>query len=257
MKKGITKKRMSKKRSLRKKTRRRNKPKYRGGSIKDDTIFSRITKLNHKVYGDIYTFGDNDGISSHIKNGEIWEENLSQIMAKYYVAGTDILDIGANIGLNSLRADQINKITGTCHLFEPQSDVFLLLNLNTQSLNRKLYNMALSDNYSIISYAQDTNNIGATRIKNNNTTNDKISVLSCNLDSLKFDNKISLIKMDIEENEIKVLNGALSTIKQHMPTIIIESFKENYLSVEKILLDLGYTMAEKLSEDNYVFIPKA
>jgi len=246
----------TKKRTLRKKSTRRNKRKYRGGSLKDDTIFSRITKLNHKVYGDIYTFGDNDLISSHIKNGEIWEETLSQTMAKYYVPGTDILDIGANIGLNSLRADQINKITGTCHLFEPQSDVFLLLNLNTQSLNRKLYNMALSDNYSIISYTQDTNNIGATIVKNNNSTNDKISVLSCNLDSLKFDNKISLIKMDIEENEIKVLNGALSTIKQNMPTIIIESFDAHYPNVEKILLDLGYTMAEKLSLDNYVFTPK-
>jgi len=177
-------------------------------------------------------------------------------MAKYYVPGTDMLDIGANIGLNSLRMDQINKITGTCHLFEPQSDVFLLLNLNTQSINRKLYNLALSDDFGIISYSQNTDNVGATRIKNNNSTNDKISVLSCNLDSLKFDNKISLIKMDIEENEIKVLNGALSTIKQNMPNIIIEAFTENYPSVEKILLDLGYAMVEKLSEDNYVFIPK-
>ena len=242
-------------RSTKKRSLRRRKI-IKGGSVKDDSIFSRITKINHKVYGDIYTFGDKDSISSTIQNGEVWEEALCQTMAKYYIPGTDMLDIGANIGLNSLRTDQINKITGTCHLFEPQSDVFLLLNLNTQSLNRKLYNMALSDNYSIISYVQAINNIGATKVKNTNSTNDKISVLACNLDSLKFDNKISLIKMDIEENEIKVLNGALSTIKQNMPNIIIESFDTNYPSVEKILLDLGYVMVEKLSEHNYVFTPK-
>jgi FkbM family methyltransferase len=167
-----------------------------------------------------------------------------------------MLDIGANIGLNSLRSDQINKITGVCHLFEPQSDVFLLLNLNTQSLNRKLYNMAISDNYNIISYIQDTINIGATTIQNTNSQNDKILVLSCNLDSLKFDNKISLIKIDVEKNEIKVLNGALSTLKQHMPNIIIEAFPENYSSVEKILLDLGYIMKEQFALSNYLFIPK-
>ena len=62
--------------------------------------------------------------------------------------------------------------------------------------------------------------------------------------------------MDVEDNEIKVLNGGLSTIKQHMPNIIIESFNENYPTVEKILLDLSYTMVEKLSADNYIFIPK-
>ena len=242
--------------SLRNKTRRRNKYKYRGGTIKDDTIFTRITKLNHKIYGNIYTFGDNDGISSHIKNGGIWEEKLSQTIAKYYLPGTDMLDIGANIGLNSLRADQINKITGTCHLFEPQSDVFLLLNLNTQSLNRKLYNMALSDSYSILTYTQDINNIGSTTLKDNNMTNNNISVLSCNLDSLKFDNKISLIKIDIEDNEIKLLNGGLSTIKQHMPTIIVESGPENYQTVEKILLDLGYIMLEKIATHDYLFTKK-
>jgi len=251
--------RSTRKRSLRRKLK-------KGGAVNDDTIFSRIKKLNHAVYGDIYTFGDKDVISSAIKDGEIWEESLSQTMAKYYVPGTDMLDIGANIGLNSIRTDQINKITGTCHLFEPQSDVFLLLNLNTQSLNRKLYNMALSDNYGVISYTQHLENIGGTRVKNSNSTNensinnistnDKISVLACNLDALKFDNKISLIKMDVEENEIKVLNGALSTIKKHMPNIIIESFNTNYPSVEKFLVDLGYTMVEKLAEDNYIFVQK-
>jgi hypothetical protein len=60
----------------------------------------------------------------------------------------------------------------------------------------------------------------------------------------------------VEENEIKVLNGALSTIKKHMPNIIIESFKGNYPTVEKILVDLGYTMVKELSESNFIFTPK-
>jgi len=249
--------------STRKRSLRRRKS-SKGGSVKDDTIFSRITKLNHAIYGDIYTFGDKDLISSSIKDGTVWEESLSKTMAKYYIPGTDMLDIGANIGLNSLRTDQINKITGICHLFEPQSDVFLLLNLNTQSLNRKLYNMALSDNYGVISYSQNLDNIGGTVVKNSNGNNDKISVLSCNLDSLTFDNKISLIKIDVEGNEIKMLNGALSTIKKHMPNIIIESFDinrpagfdQNYPTVEKMLIDLGYIMKEHIDENNHVFIAK-
>jgi FkbM family methyltransferase len=116
--------------------------------------------------------------------------------------------------------------------------------------------MALSDNFSVISYSQHTNNIGATIVKNTNTAKDKISVLSCNLDSLKFDNKISLIKMDVEENEFKVSNGAVSTIKEHLPTIMIESNETNYATIEKFLVNLGYFMKDKGTWNNYVFIPK-
>lgn len=231
--------------------------KLKGGSITNDEPFSRIIKLNHKIYGDIYTFADKDYVSSAIKNGDIWEEDLCQKMAKYYKEGTDMLDIGAHIGLNPLRVDQINKITGTIHLFEPQSDVFFLLNLNTQTLNRKLYNIALSDDYGTISYSQDIDNISATRVKNSNTNNkEKITTLCSKLDTFNFDNKISLIKMDIEENEIKVLNGAEQTIKKHMPTIIIETFEQHYKTVEKFLHDLGYKLEETLTSSNYVFIPK-
>jgi FkbM family methyltransferase len=229
----------------------------KGGSITNDEQFSRIIKLNHKIYGDIYTFDDKDYVSSAVKNGDIWEEDLCQKIAKYYKEGTDMLDIGAHIGLNPLRADQINKITGTVHFFEPQSDVFFLLNLNTQTLNRKLYNIALSDDYGTLSYSQDISNISATRIKNSNTNNkEKITTLCCKLDTFKFDNKISLIKIDIEENEIKVLKGAENTIKKHMPTIIVETFEQHYKTVEKFLLKLGYKLEETLSDSNYVFISK-
>ena len=231
----------------------------KGRGFTDDTLFSRIVKINHKVYGDIYTFGNSNLISSHIKNGEEWENDIVQVMAKYYIPGTDILDIGANIGFSSLGLNNLNKITGICHLFEPQCDVFFLLNLNTQSINRKLYNLALSDTYSMIVYEQNIGNIGATEVKNINNfknTNNKIAVLSCALDTITFNNKISLIKIDVELNEIKLLNGALKTIKQHMPAIIIESFDQNNKNVEEILINLGYELKETLAQNNYVYTPK-
>ena len=41
-----------------------------------------------------------------------------------------------------------------------------------------------------------------------------------------------------------------------MPTIIVESGPENYQTVEKILLDLGYIMLEKIATHDYLFTKK-
>jgi hypothetical protein len=105
-----------------------------------DTL-ERINKINHSVYGDIYVFDDKDYITSVIGIDAIWEDPLCKVIAEYYVEGTDMVDIGANLGLNSIRAHQIKPITGTVHLFEPQSDVFTMMAYNTRNLPTKLYNL--------------------------------------------------------------------------------------------------------------------
>ena len=97
---------------------------------------------------ELYVFDKNDVISSHVLDGKsIWEDHICKKLAENYVAGNDMVDIGANLGLNTLGCNKYNPITGTVHLFEPQSDVFTILNYNTRDLNRQLYNFALSDAY--------------------------------------------------------------------------------------------------------------
>ena len=62
------------------------------------------------------------------------------------------------------------------------------------------------------------------------------------LDYFNFEN-ISLIKIDVENMEIEVLEGCLNLIKRCKPTIIIESYKLAELKetlIFKELLALGY-----------------
>jgi len=108
-----------------------------------DDLIQRMSKIEHPNYESIYVFEGEDTISNEVRQNKIWEDALCRKLAENYVEGTDFLDIGANMGLNSVRMNQIKKITGTAHLFEPQPDVFLMLKYNTRNLNRKLYNMAL------------------------------------------------------------------------------------------------------------------
>jgi FkbM family methyltransferase len=211
----------------------------------------RIKKIEHEVYGSIYVFDGEDLISNAINTKTIWEEHIVNELVTYYKEGTDILDIGANIGLNSLRLNQLKKITGTCHLFEPQSDVFLLLDYNTRDINRKLYNMALSDTCKIFSYNQNKKNIGATVLANNK--DGMIYTNSIPLDSIEFNNEISVIKIDVEGGEIDVLKGGRNFLNKYKPVIVIEIWKDN---VDKLIQELNsqnYIQTKHLGADDYVF----
>jgi hypothetical protein len=49
------------------------------------------------------------------KSGKLWEDWIGDDIKQYYKSGTDILDIGANIGTHSLMFSE----TGPVHAFEP------------------------------------------------------------------------------------------------------------------------------------------
>jgi FkbM family methyltransferase len=216
-----------------------------------DNKLKRFTNINHNTYGDIYVFDEHDHISRAVLKGEIWEEPICKKMAELYKEGTDILDIGANIGLNSLRMSQIKPVSGTFHLFEPQADVFLALDYNTRNLNRKLYNFPLSDKPNILSFSQDKTNIGATQMKEGFNTH----VSSQRLDALQFPNKISLVKMDVEGNEYSVLEGGRRFFEQKKPNLLIEIWDKNKDSVFQKLQSMGYTLVEHLGGADYYFKP--
>ena len=78
--------------------------------------------------------------------------------------------------------------------------------------------------------------------KKKNKNNKKI-VLN-KLDNIKFDNKISFIKIDVEGFEQRVLEGGLKTIKHHKPIILFEQivseFKSESTNSILILKKLGY-----------------
>jgi FkbM family methyltransferase len=208
-----------------------------------------MTKISHPNYESIYVFDGEDTISNELKKNMIWEDALCNKLAENYVEGTDFLDIGANIGMNSIRMNQIKKITGTVHLFEPQPDVFLMLKYNTRNLNRKLYNLALSDKNSYSSFTQKTNNVGATQIGSNL----EISIATSRVDDFQFPNTISLMKIDVEGHEESMLNGGKETIMKHKPIIVIEIWPHKKEVVSQLLNSFGYFQTEHLGGDDYLY----
>ena len=71
------------------------------------------------------------------------------------------------------------------------------------------------------------------------------------LDDFKF-NFVDFIKIDTEQYELEVVQGALKIIKKHKPTIFFENKRGEADQVILLLLDLGFTV-KKWKSDTIAF----
>ena len=103
---------------------------------------------------------------------------------------------------------------------------------------------------------------------------DEFSIKTMKLDDIKFSNKVSFIKIDVEGHELNVIDGAKETLKKHKPNLIIEIEEKhskipllesiNYIQNLNYKLYVAHNDAlleikdyKKLNRDiNFIFIPK-
>lgn len=184
--------------------------------------------------------------------GNFFEERELNIVKEYIPENAVILDIGANIGNHSLYwATKCNPTK--IYAFEPIPDTFDILKrnveLNFQSKRVELFNIGLSDVRSqaeIIAFYP--HNIGQTSIKKSEHGN----LVVDKLDNIPIkENRVDLMKIDVEGHEPLVLKGAIETIKKYKPVIYIELKSEEG---DKILRNLGYDMKIQLSGEDYLYI---
>lgn len=169
------------------------------------------------------------------------------IMLKNITKGQNVaIDIGANIGLYSYA---LSKIYRQVVSFEPMQEPLSVLEAYNRG-NISTCNVALSDTEgSILIYTPIINGIvqyGHTSLSVPEGPNVKKEVEVKRLDDYGYKD-VDFIKIDVEGNEIKVLEGALKTIKDNMPNILIE-IEQRHLekgrSIEDIfnkILDQGYS----------------
>lgn len=207
--------------------------------------------------------GTKDFIKTQLINNIHWEAWILARMKNHIIPGTIILDIGAHIGTHTINlAKCLNN--GVVYAFEPQPKIFrelcynLLLN-NIQ--NVKLFNSAVgSENGKIeLSPLCGDNEGGTGCYGNSGLFADLLTIDSLNL------NNVSLIKIDVEGMENKVLEGARETILRNKPIIFIEFTGYNLSQCDensrKILIEkasklqaLGYSV-HYISGHDYVAYP--
>lgn len=182
--------------------------------------------------------------------------------------GTTVIDVGTNIGETLLNFAKINR-DGRNIGFEPVPYLFGAarrnIELNAFS-NILLENLALSSTEGDLVFNIATqNNSGGIYLSTPSETSDA----SCKIDVTTLDKyvsannvaNISLIKIDVEGFEIKVLKGAEKTIGTYKPDIFVEvdnSFlrRQNGSAAELVDLLVCYGYAIVHAETNARILPK-
>jgi FkbM family methyltransferase len=211
--------------------------------------------------------GESNLRNSEFKNKFTREKLLQLLIGK---DNPIIFDIGAHEGQSILFFSKIFP-NASLYSFEPDPHSFQILS-NISVPNLKLENIALSDNIGETSFYR--NNISHTNslFKVNQNSKDSISILNAKsennesffeglnneikvktttLDVYTKINKINIIdllKIDVQGAEVKVLNGAISTLETTKCVILEISFYDYYetqtsfMDIEKILSPMAFKL---------------
>ncbi|UYW02098.1 FkbM family methyltransferase [Flavobacterium agricola] len=180
-----------------------------------------------------------------------WEKNSLKIWSEFARSSNYIIDIGANTGVYSLLAKCINE-KANVYAFEPVDRINLKLsdNIKRNNYNIVASNNAISNKNGIATF-YDFDSIHSTTASliqpKKAKSNHKIiesAVPTIRLDTFVKNNnipKVDLIKIDVETFEVQVFEGAMETIEQNMPTILVEILNEEIAKgIEALVNKLGY-----------------
>lgn len=223
----------------------------------------KIVMVNNGRYN-FAVIEDDEYIGPTIASGYDWDGWMREDVRKYYKDGTDILDIGSNIGGNTL----VFSDYGPVHSFEPVYHEILNINANRANNLKhpvKVYGFALSDRecetemYIPQFGCQNENKINYGGTTLNKRTDGKKTVavnVSCKRLDDVYNGVPSIIKIDVEGHEMSVLRGAINTIKNHKPMILIEIHHFEKSEIPKFLESLGYDEPEERPEAMFLYRAK-
>jgi FkbM family methyltransferase len=209
-----------------------------------------------------------DFIKSHLLSGLGWELNIRDLIKKFSKPGTLNLDIGSHIGTHTIAMSEAVGNTGSVYAFEPNPKIFreLCFNLSLNNIVNVIpLRFALGASHKMIKMKESwAHNEGASFVVE--ASNEEYDSQMITLDDLNLKN-ISLIKIDVENEEFNVLTGGINTIINNRPVILIEiqgnSAKANLLKedmklnskiVQKMLIDLDYRLIY-LGNEDFLAIP--
>jgi FkbM family methyltransferase len=195
-----------------------------------------------------------------ILNGFYERELLEGMCALVKDKNGIALDIGANIGNHSLF---FSKHFNAVIAFEPVPNNCLLLKANlflNQNQNINLIEKALSDTNTKMGIdkgnSKNTNNtISELHKKDEDAANQimvDVVVGDAELETLNLNQKITMIKIDVEGHEPFVVAGLRKTISTHQPIICWEAFsKDEAEKTKSLLMEMGYSNFYHLTTKKY------
>jgi FkbM family methyltransferase len=204
----------------------------------------------------IHTTADNYIEWAIISNGT-YESEINKLIRISLKNGGSALDIGANIGLQSIRMSQCAGETGKVFAFEPLiylQEKFRRNMILNGAFNVKLFPFALADEEKDAEFTIDKKswNHGTFSLNDKNGGAERQQVVIKVADMIPEIgdmNALDLVKIDVEGFEFHVLKGLKKTLEKHKPRIIFEYDKNYWINAGQDITDcftflqlLGYTL---------------
>ena len=205
----------------------------------------------------------NDHIGKRIIAGEEWEPHVRKAIEEAARPNGIAIDAGAYIGIHTLT---MSRCFSTVHAFEPQLGVFQVLCGNlalNERLNVITHNGALYDRSIAMRLApQDHQEVGVPMVGGDIDYNliENAAALSFEiaapgdphidaiaLDDLALEN-VSLIKIDTQGSDLRVLAGAERTIAKSKPVVLFE-WERDLAALHGATLEGFFEFFEKLDYD--------
>jgi FkbM family methyltransferase len=203
---------------------------------------------------------DDQYIGACLRRGVEWDGWMRQDLPHIYKPGTDILDIGGNIGWNAMMFSDY----GPVHTFEPLFHKVITKNVSQNTFKNpvEVHPYALScaeGTMPIWSPKRDESglcNYGGSGFMKNESSSSRHELVAQvpikRLDDV-YKGTASVIKLDVEGHELEVLQGGLETIRRGLPAMYIEIFSEHE-TIINLLSPLGYDIIIPRPEHNYLFL---
>ncbi len=232
--------------------------------------FSSYKLISVPSQGNFYINDIDDSIKNHLRNGLCWESRNKSLISEYITPGSIALDIGAHIGTHTVTMAECVGEDGTVLAFEPSRNTHreLIYNLVANGCwNTYPIHAAIGKTKSIVDViVSHPRNEGGSYVINTQGGSD--SAIQLPLDVFNLNN-VSFIKIDVENMEADVLDGATLTIIRNKPVILVEiqgngerpvQLGENtqemaLISKEKIR-KLGYTLIHLENSADYLALPE-
>lgn len=191
----------------------------------------------------IYINSNDYGCPSNFINGGRYEEENFSILASFRKPDSIFLDIGANLGVFSLRMAPLVK-NGKVFAFEPNPKIRNLftqsVHLNGMSDTISIFEVGASDCDKTVFLSIENSHAGGAAVTENYVPNDvKLSQLT--IEVRRLDGVLSEIprfdiaKIDVEGHELSVLNGMTNLLKRSPQSIVLFEKLDMNSGIEKEL----------------------
>jgi len=181
-----------------------------------------------------------------------WEPETIRFLNENLKKNGVVIEVGANIGAHTLIISRNVGPNGSVYAFEPTSYARNKLLTNIRLNPDLASNIVVREEFvtNILQEPQLLEINSSWRIDKNSREPEKITPKSITIDELCKSanlNNVSLIKIDVDGYDYKVLSGALGTIKRFKPIVFIELCEyalqakgDSILKIFSDLAQLGY-----------------